>query len=59
LIASHLLVIYEEARCSFYFVRSGGKVEITKGREEEKGKAQSNVKRGKGVLLSILSVNLI
>jgi hypothetical protein len=53
------LVIYEEARCSFYFVRSGGKVEITKGREEEKGKAQSNVKMGKGVLLSILSVNLI
>jgi hypothetical protein len=30
-----------------------------KGREEEKGGAQSNLKMGKGVLLSKLSVNLI
>jgi hypothetical protein len=44
---------------SFYSVRSVGKVERIKGREEEKGGAQSNLKMGKGVLLSKLSVNLI
>jgi hypothetical protein len=40
--------IAEEAYSSSNFVRPGWKVERGKGREEENGKAQKNLKRGKG-----------
>jgi hypothetical protein len=36
----------EEAQCSSNFVRSGGKVERDRGREEENGKALMKSKKG-------------